>query len=83
MSLLSCLSALRAHTIFAKWLSPSGKTSGLTRKGEDCLNRSQFGNAGNFGRGGVLSDNWQAWWPNDDDGGGDDSPLPEPLPEPA
>ncbi|RVK33148.1 hypothetical protein CN163_24210 [Sinorhizobium meliloti] len=70
MSLLSCLSALRAHTIFAKWLFPSTKTSGLTRKGEDCLNRftnmkdrgrSQFGNAGNFGRGGVLRDDWQAW----------------------
>ncbi|RVH19682.1 hypothetical protein CN215_28125 [Sinorhizobium meliloti] len=56
-------SALRAHTIFAKWLSPSSKTSGLIRKGEDCLNgftnndrgRALFGNAGNFGRGGVLT----------------------------
>lgn len=31
--------------------------------------RSQFGNTGNFGRGGVLSDDWQGWL-EDDDGGG-------------
>ncbi|RVK42210.1 hypothetical protein CN163_04445 [Sinorhizobium meliloti] len=32
----------------------------------------------------ALGDNWQGWWPDDGDGGGDDSPLPhQPLPEPA
>ncbi|MDX0775295.1 hypothetical protein GOD44_12555 [Sinorhizobium medicae] len=31
----------------------------------------------------ALGDDWQGWWPDDDDGGADDSPLPLPLPEPA
>ncbi|RVP11816.1 hypothetical protein CN085_24030 [Sinorhizobium meliloti] len=32
---------------------------------------------------GTLGDDSQGWWPDDDDGGGDDSPLPQPLSEPA
>ncbi|MBL3684533.1 hypothetical protein F2981_16615 [Sinorhizobium meliloti] len=29
----------------------------------------------------ALGDDWQGWWPDDDDGDGDDSPLPQqPLP---
>ncbi|MDX0320334.1 hypothetical protein GOC38_22345 [Sinorhizobium meliloti] len=31
----------------------------------------------------ALGDDWQGWWPDDEDGGGEDSPLPQPLPEPA
>ncbi|MDW9689170.1 hypothetical protein GHL01_04040 [Sinorhizobium meliloti] len=32
----------------------------------------------------ALRDDWKGWWPDDDDGDGDDSPLPQqPLPEPA
>ncbi|MDW9908876.1 hypothetical protein GOB14_11860 [Sinorhizobium meliloti] len=32
----------------------------------------------------ALGDDWQGWWPNDDHGGGDDSPRPQqPQPEPA
>ncbi|MGK9264748.1 hypothetical protein KXS15_28025 [Sinorhizobium meliloti] len=32
----------------------------------------------------ALGDNWQGWWPDDEDGGGGESPLPrQPLPEPA
>ncbi|MGK9286397.1 hypothetical protein [Sinorhizobium meliloti] len=32
----------------------------------------------------ALGDDWQGWWPNVEDGGGDDSPLPrQQLPEPA
>ncbi|WP_234841205.1 hypothetical protein [Sinorhizobium meliloti] len=32
----------------------------------------------------ALGDHWQGRWPDDENGGGDDSPLPlQPLPEPA
>ncbi|YCI06356.1 hypothetical protein M1D34_30610 (plasmid) [Ensifer sp. D2-11] len=32
----------------------------------------------------ALGDDWKGWWPDEHDGGGDDSPLPQqPLPEPA
>jgi len=32
----------------------------------------------------ALGDDWQGWWPDDNDGGGHDSPPPhQPLPEPA
>jgi hypothetical protein len=32
----------------------------------------------------ALGDDWPGWWPDDNDGGGDDSPFPQqPLPEPA
>ncbi|YCI07086.1 hypothetical protein M1D34_32120 (plasmid) [Ensifer sp. D2-11] len=32
----------------------------------------------------ALGDDWQGWWPDNEDGGGDESPPPlQPLPEPA
>ncbi|RVJ41526.1 hypothetical protein CN171_28490 [Sinorhizobium meliloti] len=32
----------------------------------------------------ALGDDWQGWWPDDDDGDGGERPLPrQPLPEPA
>ncbi|UDU18804.1 hypothetical protein [Sinorhizobium meliloti] len=32
----------------------------------------------------ALGDDWQGWWPDDEDGGDGGRPLPQqPLPEPA